>query len=291
MTTLLVGDIAVKRVEEIVVREKLGLFPDCRYEHLAPHMKWMAPHFFDPAAQEFLISVHSWLLRTRHHTILIDTCAGNHKERPVSPRFQGLDLPYLERLKAAGVTPEEVDFVMCTHLHIDHVGWNTQLKDGRWVPTFPNAKYIFSRGEHNHWNPKLNATTPPHFQAIFLDSVLPVIEAGQAIIVDEDFALDDQIQILPTPGHSPGHMAITLKSGAEMGIFSGDVMHQPIQVYYPEWNSRFCGDAAQARQTRKRLLEYCADKGCWVIPAHFGFPHAGKISEVKGGFEIDFAKP
>ena len=290
MVTHKIGDVAVTRVEEALIREPLELFPDFAYECLRPHLPWMVPHFFDPVSSEFLSSIHSWVLRTRHHTILVDSCTGNNKSRPTMPRFHELDTSYLERLQTAGVTPEEVDFVMCTHLHVDHVGWNTRLVDGRWVPTFPNAKYVFSQGEHDYWNPELNAATQA-FGQVFRDSVLPIIEAGQAVIVDHDFELDDQIQIVPTPGHSPGHLSIRLTSAGETGIFSGDVIHQPLQAYYPEWNSRYCINPELARQTRKNLLGHCADTGTTLFPAHFCFPHAGRIRQDGKGFSFVFAQP
>lgn len=285
-----IGDVSVIRVEETILREPHELFPDFRFECLEPHLNWMAPHCYDPEEKEFLASVHSWVIRTRHHTILVDACTGNHKERPAWPRFHQLDHPYLERLKAAGVAPGDVDFVMCTHLHVDHVGWNTRLVDGRWVPTFPNAKYIFSQREHDYWNPDLNKATQA-FGPVFRDSILPVIEAGQALIVDNGFELDDQIQIFPTPGHSPGHLAIRLTSAGQKGIFSGDVMHQPLQVYYPEWNSRYCINPELARRTRRNLLEHCVDTGITLFPAHFCFPHAGRIQSYGKGFAFKFVQP
>ncbi len=136
----------------------------------------MIPDCFSKAEEKFIASVHSWVLRTKHNTILIDSCAGNDKHRPSLPRFHQLKLPFLERLATAGVTPESVDFVLCTHLHADHCGWNTRLLDGRWVPTFPNAKYVFSKAEQDHW---AGPAGRQGFNAgVYADSVLPVVESG-----------------------------------------------------------------------------------------------------------------
>lgn len=290
MVTHMIGDIAVTRIEEIILREPEELFPDFCCESLEPHLSWLTPNFYLPETNEFLSSVHSWVLRTRKHTFLIDACTGNHKSRPLWPRFNELNIPYLERLSLAGVKPEEVDFVMCTHLHVDHVGWNTQLVDGRWIPTFPNAKYVFSQKEIDYWNPDHNDATQS-FGQVFLDSINPILEIGQALVVDRDFEFDEQVQIVQTPGHSPGHLSIRLFSAGETGIFSGDVMHNPLQVYLPEWNSRYCINPELARQTRKTLLEDCADTGITLFPAHFCFPHAGSIQQDGEGFSFEFLRP
>ena len=266
----LIGDVEVTRIEEAILREPTTIFTEWRDEILDEH-RWMVPNCFDVAAGTFLASIHSWLVRTKRHTILINSCAGNHKERPLSPRFHQLNTPFLDRLQAAGVQPEEIDYVLCTHLHVDHVGWNTRLRDGRWVPTFPNAKYVFSRAERDRWDPKRGAATKPAAtHAVFLDSVLPVIEAGQDLMVEGEDEIGDGLRIMPTPGHTPGHVSIRLMSGGQEGIFTGDVMHQPIQVYYPQWNSRYCEDAEAARRTRRRLLEHSAERSSLLLPTHFG---------------------
>jgi len=151
---LLLGDIEIRRIEETVLKEPTTLFAEWRKEIEDERPSWLASDFYLPAADAFVISIHSWLLRTKRQTILIDTCGGNAKERPASPRFHHLDTPYLERLRQAGVVPEKVDYVICTHLHVDHVGWNTRLVDGRWVPTFSNATYVLSRLECEARDPK-----------------------------------------------------------------------------------------------------------------------------------------
>ncbi len=294
MTVRKIGAATVTRIEE---SHGPGfapdmLLPDWDPAVLAEHGHWLAPRYYDPAANVLVSSIHSWLIQTPHHTILIDTCVGNHKPRPHFPRFHMRDTPYLARLKAAGVNPGDVDYVMCTHLHVDHVGWNTTLRDGRWVPTFPNAKYVFSRTEHDHWNPALNTTHPPETAAVFADSVAPVIAAGQARMVEMTDRLGDTLLIEPAPGHAPGHVVFRLLEDAngkgEEGVFIGDVMHHPIQVYRPEWSSRFCTDPREAETSRRRVLEHCAGCAARVFPAHFGAPHTGRVRRDGTGYRFEF---
>lgn len=290
MTTVRIGGVTVTRVQE-----QMGpgfpaghLLPDWDPAILGEHGGWLSPNYYEAATGKFISSIHSWVIRTRHHVILVDTCCGNGKDRPGSERFHMLDTPYLERLAVAGVQPEEVDYVLCTHLHVDHVGWNTRLLDGRWVPTFPNAKYVFSRTERDHWDPALNPDLPDGAKAVFTDSVLPVIAAGQEHLVEMTDSLGDGLLIEPAPGHAPGHVILRLQDGGQEGVFIGDVMHHPIQVYRPEWSSRFCSDPAQARQSRLRVLDQCAENGCLMLPAHFGVPHVGRVHRQDGGFRFGF---
>jgi glyoxylase-like metal-dependent hydrolase (beta-lactamase superfamily II) len=272
-----IGDVEVTRIEEVNLREPPIMFAEWRKE-MAGEYDWLVPDFYIPEADNFQVSIHSWLLRTPSHTILIDTCGGNAKVRPASPRFHQLNTPYLERLQAAGVAPGDVDYVICTHFHVDHVGWNTRLVEGRWVPTFPKATYILSRIECEARDPRRDPSkAPTPGNLIFLDSVLPVIEAGQARLVEGDERILEGIGLMPTHGHSPGQMAVRVQSRGEEGMFIGDVMHHPLQIYNPGWNSRFCEDAETARRTRLRVLGHCADHDSLMLPAHFARPHCGKV--------------
>lgn len=273
-----IGELRVSRVEETCqpMFPPDVMFPDLPPDALKKHMSWLAPNFFDPDAGLIVASIHSWVVRTRHHTILIDTCGGNHKDRPQFPVLNQLDLPWLDRLAAAGVSPEQVDFVMCTHLHLDHVGWNTRLADGRWVPTFPNARYLFGRTEYAHWT-GMPADARGVNQNVIEDSVLPVVEAGLAQFVDDGFVLDDMLTVEATPGHTAGHAMIRANGGGATGLFTGDALHNPIQIPYPDLNSGFCEDQAQARITRRRILGEAADRGHLILPAHFGPPHVGRV--------------
>lgn len=291
-----VGDCTVTRIEE-----QLGpaSFPPAQYfDHFDPelldrHRHWLEPHHYLPRSNELVTSVHAWLIRTPAHTVLVDTCSGNHKERPWWPRFHRMNTPFMLRLAAVGVQPGEVDFVLCTHLHADHIGWNTHLVEGKWVPTFPNARYLFSRTELAHWDPARPAAGVPDpvRRVAFIDSVQPVLEAGLALAVEDAHAIDDMLHIEPAPGHTPGHMALRLAHRGAAGVFCGDAIHHPLQVCAPDWNSRFCEDPQLARRTRWRLLSECAEHGHWLFPTHFGAPHVAAIQAQSDTFVPRFVEP
>ena len=193
--------------------------------------------------------------------------------------------PFIEELANVGVHPEEVDFVLCTHLHVDHVGWNTKLVDGRWVPTFPNAKYIFSRNEYELWESRHENGAAVPVPLVYEDSVLPIVEAGQAIIVEDTHQIDDGMWLEPAPGHTPGHVMLNLKSREETALMSGDAIHHPIQLIRPEWSSRACEDPHMSAVSRTKMLERVADTNTLLCPAHFGSPTMGHvISHPNGGF-------
>jgi glyoxylase-like metal-dependent hydrolase (beta-lactamase superfamily II) len=193
------------------------------------------------------------------------------------------DDTYMRALKAAGVSVDDIDFVMCTHLHVDHVGWNTRLENGRWVPTFPKARYVFGKSEYDYWADQ-NARTevPP-----FADSVLPVVEAKRADMVGHDFAIGDHLRILPTPGHTPGHIAFAMGKAKDDAVFVGDIMHSPIQLQHPELSPRFDVDPVQAAVTRKNFLERYCDTDTLCCTAHFPSPSTGKIRRKGGGFSCE----
>ncbi len=280
------GDIEVRRIVESVCTDfdARGFFPETSDEDWARHRPWMQPRALD-AAGNLVLPIQAFLVRTRRHTILVDTCVGHHKSRP-SRRFwhmQQFDT-FLPRLVAAGVRPEDVDYVMCTHLHSDHVGWNTQLRDGRWVPTFPNAKYVFARTEWEAFE-RLHRTHP---QPQFLDSVLPVMEAKQAELVAGDFALDDEVWLEPTPGHTPGHFCVRLASRGERALITGDCIHSPVQCVEHQWTMRADSDPVLAKATRRAVLERCAGEGLTVCATHFPEPSVGRVVPRDNAFWFDY---
>jgi glyoxylase-like metal-dependent hydrolase (beta-lactamase superfamily II) len=254
------------------------IFPDATPEAIDGEMSWLLPHFLDADSSRLLMSLHSYVIRTKHHTILVDTCIGNDKERPSTPPWHHRDTAWLDDLRAMGVAPESVDFVMCTHLHADHVGWNTRLENGRWVPTFSNARYLFHKDEYAHWEsnemPNVGSGTT---EGSFEDSVLPVVAAGLADLVENNHAIDDSLFLEPSPGHTPGHTCLHLKRDSGQGLFTGDMLHHPIQCAYPEWNSRYCFDPARSRATRESYVERYADTDTQILAAHFPMPVAGRI--------------
>jgi glyoxylase-like metal-dependent hydrolase (beta-lactamase superfamily II) len=293
MNEFMIGDVRVNRIEELLgpAAPAKDFFREYSDEEFKRHEHWLAPNFYEPSSGKLIASVHSWVVRTSKHVILIDCCCGNHKPRPGMARYDMLDTQYLDRLKAAGIEPEAVDYVMCTHLHVDHAGWNTRLLDGRWVPTFPNAKYIFSRREHDFWceNAKQESTQQA-LKNVYNDSVLPIIESGKAVLFDDTYGLDDSLTILPAPGHTKGHVRIDLKSRDQNAIFCGDVIHNPVQVPLWHWNTVFCEDPQQATKTRHDVLSHCAETGALLMPIHFGKPHAARIIANNNGFDVDFGE-
>jgi glyoxylase-like metal-dependent hydrolase (beta-lactamase superfamily II) len=278
MTQIGIGGAVIDRIEESVFTDfkATTFFAEWRPEVVAEHRNWMVPHHYNEATGHLNLAIHSWLIRTGKHTVLVDTCVGNDKRSEDHLAWHMKSWPYLERLAAAGVRPEQVDFVLCTHLHVDHIGWNTRLSNGRWVPTFPNAHYIFSKVEYDHYDAiyRKDPASRPSFE----DSVLPVVAAGRAEMVSGAHMIGDHFLIEPAPGHTPGHITIKLEDDEERAIFTGDILHHAIQVYNPQWNSEFCFDQARARATRRRVLEYCAESGALMMPAHFGPSYACHIA-------------
>lgn len=287
MDRLVVGETEILRVHEMdspsgIVSQYFTGFDPAAFEK---HRSWLVPQHISPDDFRVKMSFHSWLIRSGGKNYLVDACCGNHKTRPLKPRFHMLDTPFLRRLEAVGHTVEDIDFVLCTHLHVDHVGWNTQLVDGRWVPTFPNARYIMSRKELTFWE-KVAERPGSHPSDIntYNDSVLPVVEAGMAIVVDDAEEVGPEISIVPSPGHTPGHMNIELRSHGVCAVFTGDVIHSPLQLPLWQWNSTFCEDLPVATATRKTVLEGCVEDRKILIPSHFMAPHVCRVFAQGDGF-------
>lgn len=272
------GNITVDRVieQERPLVSPSMLYPTSTPEAWAPHRAWLEPTLLDPISGLLIMSIHSFVVRTRHHTIIVDTCGGNDKPRPQKLRYHQNRYPYLERLAAVGVAPESVDYVLFTHLHVDHVGWNTRREGGRWVPTFPRAKYLIPQVEWDFWREEYKRPSfkdDPYYE----DSILPVLEARQVVFVRTDHAIEDGIRLEPLPGHTPGHVGVRLEGGGRDAIMSGDLMHHPIQCAEPDWNSCFCTDAAGARAARRAFLERYVATDTLVMTAHFRTPGVGRI--------------
>jgi glyoxylase-like metal-dependent hydrolase (beta-lactamase superfamily II) len=264
-------------------------FPDFNRDAVKPHEHWLCPAHYDPESGHFPLPVHSWLARIGGANVLIDTCLGNDKLRPGLPEGHRLATRYLERLADVGLSPDDIDYVLCTHLHVDHIGWNTRLKNGRWVPTFPNARYVFSRAEYEAAKKAVSdPASRPFERQMFEDSIHPVAEAGKACLVDGMHELLDHLTLRPAPGHSPGHLRIELRSQGAVGVFAGDLLHSPIQVPLWEWSTRVCWDGKMAAATRRDLLEFCASENALLMPGHFEAPHVGRIKRAGETFAIDF---
>lgn len=278
-----IGQIQITRILEMCdpLRTPSEWFPDCTDEALEPHLHWLVPRVISSVNGKIILPIQSYLLRTSRHTILVDGCVGNDKTCEFFPHWHGRkDTSFLNQLANAGVAPEQVDYVLCTHLHIDHCGWNTRLLDGRWVPTFPNARYVTARREFE----ASKATAGDTASRTYEENVLPIVEAGRAVFVEMDHALDDEVRLEPTPGHTAGHVAIRIRSQGEEAVFSGDLMHWPMQCVYPDWNFRYDSHPEKARRTRRAFLEACSDNGSTVITSHFPLPSIGRIARRQDAF-------
>ncbi|MBM4441567.1 MAG: MBL fold metallo-hydrolase [Candidatus Rokubacteria bacterium] len=291
MHTFTIGGATVTRVEETYEPnfKATMFFADWTPEAIAGHRGWLDGPHWDPDKEMLKLSVHSWLVKVGGRTVLIDACVGNDKPRPNRPLWHQMKTPYLDRLAQAGATPAQVDVVMCTHLHNDHVGWNTRLDNGRWVPTFPNARYIFNKTDFDHFR-TIDPEKQPGNAAAFKDSVAPVVDAGKAELVGAQHTLDEHLALEPAPGHTPGTGFITLKSRGAEAVFCGDILHHAIQVHHPEWNSFACEDAVNARASRRKVLERCAGSGALLMPAHFGAPFVCRIDAKGGAFVPRFVQ-
>lgn len=278
-----IGDIEVRRVIDMEepFRTPFEMFDEATPEIIDSHRHWLEPDAMCVNTGKLIFPFQSYLVKTGHHTVLLDTCIGCNKDLSRMPDWhQRSDEAFLANLAAAGVGPEDIDFVFCSHLHVDHVGWNTQLRDGRWAPTFPNAKYIFAKSEY--------AGAEVGNNTIFKQSVLPIMEAGQAVLVDLDYALDDNIWLQPTTGHTVGHVAINLASNGQRAAMSGDLIHTPLQCFYPEWSPVFDTDQEMARQTRRGFLEQHCDTDTVVLTQHFPSPSMGHVIAEADAFRFKY---
>ena len=278
-----VGDLTIHRVieQETSFLPAHDMLPDLTPELLTENRGWMKKAGAIDDTDTLILCFQSYIVKTPHHTILIDSCIGNDKPRATRPKWNmKTDDTFMRGLAAAGFSVGDIDFVMCTHLHVDHVGWNTRLDNGRWVPTFPKARYVFAKDEYDYWREQnAKAEVPP-----FADSVLPVVEAKRSEIVANDFSIGDHARILPTPGHTPGHVAFSFGKGKDDVVFAGDLMHTPLQTLYPELSPKFDVDPKQSAVTRRGFLARFCDTATLCCTAHFPSPSSGKIKRKGTGF-------
>lgn len=236
-----------------------------------------APGSIDASSGRLILPVQGFLLKTPTHNILVDSCVGNDKTNPGFPDWDSRsDGRFMAAMTAAGVNPADIDYVLCTHLHVDHVGWNTQLTDGRWVPTFPNARYLMPASDEEAQRLRQN-----HH---YTESILPVIAAGQAELVAGEHALGDHVTLVPTPGHTPGHVSVRVQSQGAEALITGDALHTTAQCWHPEWQFKFDADAEQAVTSRKSLLAQCAENNSVVLGNHFALPSIGRVAATAKGF-------
>jgi glyoxylase-like metal-dependent hydrolase (beta-lactamase superfamily II) len=267
-----VGDVRISKVTEVELHWPFSaLLPEVT-EEIAERIPWLRPHFVDERGR-MILSIHALVIESQGQRILVDTCVGNDKPRPVRP-FNQLQTNFLAELDQAGFPRETIDTVVCTHLHVDHVGWNTMLVDGQWVPTFPNARHLFGQTEFDYW--KENEDTAV-FGEVMADSVLPVHQAGLADLVSSDHRVNDEVRLEPTPGHTPGHHSVVIESQGQLAVITGDMTHSPLQFALPALRCSADTDPVAAVATRKEFLARYGGTPTLVIGTHFAGPTAGHL--------------
>jgi glyoxylase-like metal-dependent hydrolase (beta-lactamase superfamily II) len=273
-----VGKVKITKVVELeTVGSTRFILPLATNEEIQK-LPWLIPHFATDEGR-LKMSIHSLIIETPSRRILVDTGLGNDKEGRRVPTWNNRKEPFLEKLTAAGFAPDSIDTVLCTHLHVDHVGWNTRLVDGKWVPTFAKARYVFGKTEYEHWR---DHSDEPDKSAVFEDSVKPIADAGRADLVASDARICDEITLISTPGHSPGHVSLHIKSGGEEGLLTGDVAHHPCQMAHLDWASTADSDPVRSTATRRELFGRFADTPTLVIGGHF---NAGRIQRDGNAFK------
>ncbi len=292
MKRLQVGDVAITSVIERdgPWRRPEDFFLGYDTAAKAADIAVLEPEVFDKPSGRMVITYQTFVVRTPKHVVLIDTCTG--EDKGYGPPMDFPKQPWADNLAAEGLKPEDVDYIFCTHLHIDHCGWNTKLVNGEWVPTFPNAKYIFHKGEYEAWE-KLaqeGVDKPGGAGGVWKMNCEPIVKAGQALLVDESFSLDDTFRLILTPGHSPGHVCVDIRSGGKRAIVAGDMMHHQLQCLDPTMSTIFCWDPQQAGESRKTVFEEVADTDTLILPIHFPTPTAGRLSRAEKGYKWSFKR-
>jgi len=284
--TFKAGDMTIHRIIEMECgfTPALEFLPGLTPEVLEENRSWLSPAALD-ANDNLVLCFQSYVVQTGKHNILVDSCVGNDKDRAARPLWhKKKDDAFMRGLAGAGLTVNDIDFVMCTHLHVDHVGWNTKLENNRWVPTFPKARYLFSKTELDYWLTE-NAKTAI---APIVDSVIPIVEAKACDLVTSDFALNDVVSLIPTPGHTIDHYAVQLGRGGRDAVITGDLIHSPLQARYPELAMRVDYDPKQGAATRRKFLESYCDTNTLCCFAHFPSPSRGYVKRWGDGFKCDY---
>jgi glyoxylase-like metal-dependent hydrolase (beta-lactamase superfamily II) len=283
-----IGQYPVWRIEEWAGQFALprDLFAEFEEHAFAAVREGFVPDYLqDDNIYAFL---QSWLIDAGGLKVLVDTGAGNGKERPGIPVFGGLRTDFMTRFAQTGFKPEDIDIVVCTHLHIDHVGWNTRWHDSAWVPTFPKARYLFPAIDREAWDPAKSLYAKLRGREVnanvFEDSVQPILDAGLADCVEDGFSVAPGMVLHNTPGHTPGHMMLEVSDADDTALFTGDILHHPMQIFRPDWNSVYCENRAEAAATRRGVVERAAKTGARIVPAHFGGQHSIFVERVGEGF-------
>jgi glyoxylase-like metal-dependent hydrolase (beta-lactamase superfamily II) len=253
---------------------------------LKANASWLAPNHYVPEMDRLIVTIQLWVVKAGGNVIVIDTGVGNRKPRATAARMDQLNTLSMPRLEAAGAGPSQVTHVVHTHMHTDHVGWNTVEQDGKWVPAFPKAKYLFPKGEFDYWKAAYEKDKTVN-QGSFEDSVLPVFDAGLAGFIDETKEVAGCLVSEPVPGHAPGMLSFRLRSNGEEGLFCADVMHNPIQIVRPDWNDRYVLWPDKALESRAAALKRAAERNALIMPMHFGAPYCGYIRRQGEGYSFE----
>jgi len=278
-----IGDVTVTKVVELeVTGGSRFLLPQATPDAIKP-IAWLRPHFADESGR-LRMSIHTFLVETPDQRIVVDTCLGNDKENRNIPHWNKMQTRFLADIAEAGFPRESIDTVLCTHLHVDHVGWNTMKSGDTWVPTFPNARYLMGRTEYEHWR---IVDGRPDMAFILADSVTPIVEAGLAELVETDHRLCPEISLIPTVGHTPGHVSVRIVSRGEEALITGDFMHHPCQIAHPEWSTNADSDRDRGIQTRLEMFERLAGTPTLVIGTHFAGATAGRIVRDGDTYRLD----
>ena len=286
MRQLRIGDVTISSIIERdgPWRAPQDMFLNYDAEKANRLLSTMEPEGFDPATGKLVITYQTFVIQTPKHTMLVDTCTGEEKGWPAPMDFD--KTPWRDGFDKLGLKLEDIDYVFCTHLHIDHCGWNTTLKNGRWVPTFPKAKYVFHKREYAAWEALHGQDPEDKRSKTWKMNCEPVVAAGQALLVDDDYQLDDLVTLSPTPGHSPCHCCVNIHSGGQRASVTGDMMHHALQCRDPEMSTVFDWDPKAAAESRRGFLNSVADTSTLLLPIHFPSPTAGRVSaNAEGGFD------
>ncbi|MFJ3791578.1 MBL fold metallo-hydrolase [Kitasatospora sp. NPDC090091] len=288
MERIVLGDAEITRVREWEgpFAPAQAIVPGLAGEVWKENEDWLAPDHWEPATDSHVGALQTWVVRHGGRTVLVDTGVGRDRDRPGNPLFHRRPSDLLGRLAEAGVQPEDVDVVVNTHLHVDHIGWNTMDQDGTWVPAFPNAVYLMPAADHIWLAAQAEQDRTSAQGLMYADSVLPIERAGKAVLWEGEYRIDDALTLEEAPGHTPGSSVLRLASHGERAAFVGDMMHSPVQILHPGSNSCFCEDPERAAASRLRVLQRAADDGELVIPAHFGGTGAAEVRRNGAGFEV-----
>ena len=278
-----IGDVTITKVVESEIPGKATwIVPDATPERLR-EIERCKPHFVREDGSA-VMSVHALLVESQGQKIVVDTCVGNDKTLPGMKAWnKRTGGTFIQDISDQGFAPDAVDTVLCTHLHVDHVGWNTLWVDGKWMPTFGKARYLWNRAEYDHWKDQ----GPDSFGDVVTESVRPVFDAGLVDLVEEDQKITDEVRLEPTPGHTPGHVSIKIESGGEQAVITGDLTHHPAQITHPEWHSSADWDREMGEKTRRSFIERYGDQPVLVIGTHFATPTAGHIVKDGDSYRLD----